>query len=160
MRHKLIIYNHLRRIPIDFCGAGSFNDAVIQPIENTLSDQRTATNRSGTIVISPVKSTSIGGAINCAENASPCNEINAVYRAVGIHQRGEKWFARELIAALQPWAVIFNVRFKLQIPVVVLRIDQLRRSCLGTYRSGHNGFGLKGEISLKSAISSRSDSSL
>jgi hypothetical protein len=71
-----------------------------------------------------------------------------IYRGLASHQRSETWFGRELIEQLQVWAKRFNDEFKLDIPEIALRIDRLRRSRLGHFRYGHNGFGLRGEIAI------------
>jgi hypothetical protein len=71
-----------------------------------------------------------------------------IYHDLAAHQRVEDWFGRDLVTALQEWSDRFIVEFELDIPQVVLRVDVLPRSCLGHFRPGHNGFGLKGEIAL------------
>jgi hypothetical protein len=71
-----------------------------------------------------------------------------IYHDLASHQRLENWFGRDLVATLQEWADRFIVEFELDIPEMALRIDDLPRSCLGHFRSGHNGFGLKCEIAI------------
>lgn len=73
---------------------------------------------------------------------------DGIYHDLAAHQRVETWFGRDLVTALQDWADRFIVQFELNIPQVVLRVDDLPRTCLGHFRPGHNGFGLKGEIAL------------
>ncbi|MGE0536218.1 MAG: SprT-like domain-containing protein [Pirellulales bacterium] len=41
-----------------------------------------------------------------------------------------------------------NAEFRLRIPEMSLSVDWLRRSRLGHFRYGHNGFGLRGEIAI------------
>lgn len=71
-----------------------------------------------------------------------------VYQALAQHQMDEAWFGRPAMLEFQRWATRFNVEFKLEIPEVSLSIDWLRRRSYGHFRSGHNGFGLRGEIAL------------
>lgn len=71
-----------------------------------------------------------------------------VYHALAEHQVTNDWEYRELLNSLHWWAEIMNVEFKLHIPEVSISVDWLRRTRLGHFRYGHNGFGLKGEVSL------------
>jgi hypothetical protein len=74
----------------------------------------------------------------------------AVYSVLATHQREEKWQLREVIAYFQNWANRFNIEFKLDVPEVVLSIDRLPVTRYGQFRCGHNGLGLRGEITLNS----------
>lgn len=73
-----------------------------------------------------------------------------VYAVLASHQRTEEWSHRDLVVLLQKCSDLFIREFKLDVPGVVLRVDQLPRSCYGHFRRGHNGFGLKGEIAINS----------
>jgi hypothetical protein len=73
-----------------------------------------------------------------------------VYATIAQHQRHEEWDRRDLMAGLHAWANQFAVDFKLDIPEVVLCVDQLPSTRYGHFRKGHNGFGLKGEIAINS----------
>ena len=78
-----------------------------------------------------------------------------VYSVLADHQREEAWHSRDAIAYFQEWADKFNVEFKLDVPEVVLSIDRLPRTRYGQFRCGHNGLGLRGEITLNSKYMSR-----
>jgi hypothetical protein len=73
-----------------------------------------------------------------------------IYRVLAEHQRSAgDWDYRPVLAELHTWAERFTIEFKLQIPQVVLAVDRTRvRQCLGHYRPGHNGLGLRCEIVL------------
>lgn len=78
-----------------------------------------------------------------------------IYSRLAKHQRTEPWFGHHTVVLLQEWANVFTVEFKLDIGDVSLRVDRLPVSRLGHYRTGHNGFGLKGEIALNTGYLSR-----
>jgi hypothetical protein len=69
-----------------------------------------------------------------------------VYEALAAYQTSEPWPARAVIVELHRWAVIFDREFRLAVPELALGVDRLRRTRLGHFRYGHNGFALKGEI--------------
>lgn len=73
-----------------------------------------------------------------------------VYDGIALHQRTENWFGRELVGVLQTWADRFIAEFNLDIPQVVIGIDSLPCTRYGQFRLGHNGLGLRGEITLNS----------
>ena len=75
-----------------------------------------------------------------------CETRADVYDALAEYQTSEPWPAKALITELHRFAVIFNREFQLGIPEMALGIDRLRRTTLGHFRYGHNGFALKGEI--------------
>jgi hypothetical protein len=72
----------------------------------------------------------------------------SVYPELARHQRDEPWFGRDLVAELQAWAERYIVEFKLDIPEIVLCIEQLPRTRYAQFRNGHNKFGLRGEIAF------------
>lgn len=74
--------------------------------------------------------------------------VPRVYGALAEHQLHEAWYGRNLIGTLQEWASRFISEFELDIPEVVLCVDDLPVSSFGHFRCGHNGFGLKGEIAI------------
>lgn len=77
------------------------------------------------------------------ETASP------VYHALADHQvDNTDWELSKLLSWLQLWAVRFNDRFQLDLAEISLRVDWLRSHCLGHFRYGENGFGLKGEVAI------------
>jgi predicted SprT family Zn-dependent metalloprotease len=79
-----------------------------------------------------------------------------VYAVLAQHQVVELWEGREIITFLQGWAERFIVEFKLNIPEVVLGIDRLPANRYAQFRGGHNGLGLRGEITINSRyLSSR-----
>ena len=82
------------------------------------------------------------------QNVSQQSEQPSIYPRLAQHQRQEAWQGQRTIAVLQDWAERFIVEFKLDIPSVVLCIDRLAINCLGHFRMGHNGFGLRGEIAI------------
>jgi predicted SprT family Zn-dependent metalloprotease len=82
------------------------------------------------------------------QNVSQQSEQPRIYPMLAQHQRQEAWQGQRTIAVLQEWAERFIVEFKLDIPSVVLCIDRLAINCLGHFRMGHNGFGLRGEIAI------------
>lgn len=71
-----------------------------------------------------------------------------VYSSLAQHQVSEAWFGRALMETLQTWAGRFVVDFELDIPEMVLCVEQLPVSRLGHFRRGHKCSGLKGEIAL------------
>lgn len=78
----------------------------------------------------------------------PFLQPSPVYNALADHQRHERsWTFRDVIDELHTWSNRFNLEFKLELPALALAIDRTRRrNCLGHYRPGHNGFGLRCEI--------------
>lgn len=84
----------------------------------------------------------------CGETTGVGGAAPTVYAVLARHQRCEEWGQRDLLQLLQEWAIRFSVEFELDIPELALRVDVLTRSCLGHFRPGHNGFGLRGEIAL------------
>jgi hypothetical protein len=74
--------------------------------------------------------------------------VPSVYPALAQHQVSEDWRHRGLVAELQRWREVLIAEFKLDVPFVALAVDRLRYDCLGHFRPGHNGFGLRGEIAL------------
>ena len=66
------------------------------------------------------------------------------------HQQNEAgWKFRGLALVLHEWWDYLTGWGKLDIPRVALRIEEnLRRTCLGYFRPGHNEFGLRGEIAI------------
>jgi hypothetical protein len=81
-------------------------------------------------------------------NASRIRRVSPVYPTLAEHQVTEDWACREIVARLQEWAERFIVEFKLGIPELVLAVDDLPRTRLGQFRNGHNGLGLRGEITI------------
>lgn len=71
-----------------------------------------------------------------------------VYVALIDHQLHEDWEGRDIVKWLQPWAKRFDVEFKLDVPEIALCVEDLPVSTLCRFRPGHNGFGLKGEVTL------------
>ncbi|MBX3395551.1 MAG: hypothetical protein KF841_09305 [Phycisphaerae bacterium] len=72
----------------------------------------------------------------------------SIYQELADYQRTEAWFGQALIETLQLWTNRFIAEFKLDIPEVVLSIDALPCTRYGQFREGHNGLGLRGEITL------------
>jgi len=81
-------------------------------------------------------------------NPAPIQASPGVYGVLARHQVSETWHGRNLIESLQEWASPFISEFKLDIPEVVLCVEDLPISSFGGFRCGHDGFGLKGEIAL------------
>jgi len=73
---------------------------------------------------------------------------DGIYEILANHQRTAEWKHRDLAAELLRWAVIFNEELGLGVSEIALRVDWLSCFRLGHFRSGHNGFGLKGEIAI------------
>ncbi len=71
-----------------------------------------------------------------------------VYDIVAKHQLHEPWHGQPMIELLQTWADRFVAEFNLDIPEVVIGIDPLPCTRYGQFRMGHNGLGLRGEITL------------
>ncbi len=72
-----------------------------------------------------------------------------MYQALANHQKTEKtWELQELIGELLLWASRFNFEFQLEIQEISLSVDWLKRTRFGHFHTGHNGFGLKGEIAI------------
>lgn len=76
---------------------------------------------------------------------------DSIYPVLAHHQRNEPWACQQVIVFLQSWTADFISEFKLDIPSVALCVDKLPSKCLGHFRPGHNGFGLRGEIAINSA---------
>lgn len=95
-----------------------------------------------------MQSESVNGSAGVEKSDTANIQSPEVYHTLAKHQRDETWNGRELIAELQAWADRFIGEFKLDIPEVVLCLDQLSRNRYGQFRYGHNGFGLKGEIAI------------
>lgn len=65
------------------------------------------------------------------------------------HQkRAHDWEQKGLVENLHLWAERFISEFKLKATVPALMLGQLRRSTLGHFRPGRNGFGLVNEIAV------------
>ncbi len=81
---------------------------------------------------------------------NPDNEhkVDRVYEVVAEHQRRADWHGQPMIELLQTWADRFVAEFNLDIPEVVIGIDPLPCTRYGQFRMGHNGLGLRGEITL------------
>lgn len=102
----------------------------------------------GVAVLAPHEST--------ADTASGLNRklqtalARPVYPALAAHQRTEPGWAFGTVAAeLDRWFDRFSFAFGLALPRTALRLDpDLRRTCAGYFRAGHNEFGLAGEIAL------------
>ncbi len=71
-----------------------------------------------------------------------------IYKALADHQRVEAWHGQPMVGFLQAWAARFIGEFNLDIPEVIIAIDRLPCTRYGQFRVGHNGLGLRGEISL------------
>ena len=79
---------------------------------------------------------------------TPSHDECDVYGALAAHQRTEPWGWQGHLMELQRWSDIFNFTFKLEIPQVSLSVTRLCANRYGHFRTGHNGFGLKGEVAL------------
>jgi hypothetical protein len=73
---------------------------------------------------------------------------NRIYEILAEYQATGDWRHKELAAELLRWAQIFNAEFALAVSEIALCVDSLSSDRFGHFRSGHNGFGLKGEIAL------------
>lgn len=71
-----------------------------------------------------------------------------IYDNLAAHQRAEPWHGQPMIELLQTWTDRFIAEFKLDIPEIVIGIDTLPSTRYGQFRMGHNGLGLRGEITL------------
>jgi hypothetical protein len=73
---------------------------------------------------------------------------SAVYHSLSEHQRAAAdWRHQPTMKELHIWAERFATEFKLQLPAMTLAVDRTRsRRCLGHYRPGYNGLGLRCEI--------------
>lgn len=80
------------------------------------------------------------------EQASP--PAGGIYKALADHQKVEAWHGQPMIELLQAWAKRLIGEFNLDIPEVVIGIDRLPCTRYGQFRVGHNGLGLRGEITL------------
>lgn len=82
------------------------------------------------------------------EQKTPTIQASTVYESLASLQRSDEgWNFQPVIDQLLPWADRFDLEFKLALPAVAIAIDRTRvRHCLGHYRPGHNGFGLRCEI--------------
>jgi hypothetical protein len=81
-------------------------------------------------------------------DAKQCEGI--VYAVLAEHQIIEPWAGRDAVKFLQAWAERFIIEFKLDIPQIVLSIDRLAANRYAQFRGGHNGLGLRGEITINS----------
>ncbi len=72
----------------------------------------------------------------------------SIYSVLAKHQLSEDWAGKETMDFLQTWADKFIIEFKLDIPQITLRVDKLPATCYGLFRYGHNGLGLRREITI------------
>lgn len=79
------------------------------------------------------------------------NVTSKIYADLADHQRAEDWDLRDSAASCLSWIKRFNTEFKLQVFEVALRFERLPVHVYSQFRSGHNGFGLRGEITLNTA---------
>ena len=75
---------------------------------------------------------------------------SVVYTALANHQMNEDWDGRGAVAVLRKWTKRFVTEFKLNIPEIVIRVDVLPVSQLGSFRGEHNGLGLQHEVAINS----------
>lgn len=77
--------------------------------------------------------------------------MSNIHKQLEKHQIEENnWKYQEYIVDFHKWIKIFNFEFKLDLEDISLRVDYLSRRAYGTYREEHNGFGLRGEITMNS----------
>jgi hypothetical protein len=83
------------------------------------------------------------------ENPSPTDPDDVINRTLGNHQASRKdWQFSALLANLQIWTNRIVDEFKLEIPAPALMVAPLSTRCLGHFRPGRNGFGLRNEIAI------------
>jgi SprT-like family len=75
-------------------------------------------------------------------------KLEAIYGDLAEHQRTEQWELKETVALFQECMVAFVLRFELDLRELAIRIDKLPKKTLGQYRRGHNGLGLRNEVTL------------
>ena len=73
-----------------------------------------------------------------------------IYEQLTDHQKNEEWSFQSVLKELHTWKERFDFEFKLEISEIAIAIDRLSHWRLGQFRYGHNGFGLKGEITISS----------
>lgn len=73
-----------------------------------------------------------------------------IYKQLTDHQKAETWSFQSVLKDLHAWKERFDFEFKLEVPEIAIAIDRLSYWRLGQFRYGHNGFGLKGEITISS----------
>ena len=72
-----------------------------------------------------------------------------VYRVLADHQSTDtRWELSSLLSWLHQWSCRFIETFGLNLKEVSLCVEELDPRCFGHFRSGRNGFGLKGEIAI------------
>lgn len=71
-----------------------------------------------------------------------------IYELLAAHQIGEDWPLKPVLESLHEWRSRFNHEFKLELSEYAIAIQMLSWRRLGQFREGHNGFGLKGEITI------------
>lgn len=118
-----------------------------------MSDHHESTGHPDETTAKSVDDTNALGRRAANEGVNPPDA--SIYSNLAAHQRSEAWFGREFVALLQDWADRFIAEFKLDIPEISLCVDVLPCNKYGHFRSGHNGFGLKGEIALNSRYLNR-----
>lgn len=64
------------------------------------------------------------------------------------HQITEEWDYKPALAEFHRWKDLFGDEFKLQVSEIAIAVDRLSFWRLGQFRYGHNGFGLRGEITI------------
>lgn len=69
-----------------------------------------------------------------------------IYDQLAAHQTTEAWDFREVLANFHEWRERFNLEFKLGLSSYAIAVEGLRKTRLGQFREGHNGFGFQGEI--------------
>ncbi len=71
-----------------------------------------------------------------------------IYEELQLHQTTEEWDFDDVATDLHRWKERFDLEFKLNVPQIAIAIDRLSFWRLGQFRYGHNGFGLRGEITI------------
>ena len=65
------------------------------------------------------------------------------------HQlNSDDWALQAMMRELHHWAERFIFEFKLETTTPAIMVDRVSRRCLGHYRPGRNGFGLRDEIAI------------
>jgi hypothetical protein len=63
-------------------------------------------------------------------------------------QQNQEWQGRAAVTMLHKWTGILNNEFKLELPGMAYRVDELPVTQMGSFRGEHNGLGIEREVTL------------
>ena len=73
------------------------------------------------------------------------------------HATATDWKYSDFVAWLHTWAGLLDDRLQLGVETPAIRVDHIRARAIGTYRNGHNGFGLEHQITFNTRYLNKND---